>query len=567
MTWLVKTGAGGEVGGGFVTGVAVFCSLSHLETFRSVLKRYILLGRSDFRIALGMKKIIPFISVLAAVVLNAPAYAQSIPLAAPTSNIYCDTFYDTLKNSAALTIDAFLYDLTKQSRMSQSVTAKALMYNSRALHGTSFQNPRALIMYGLSDLVLAFNGHPEQHAYNLLEIMCYNRQVGEFQFRAIQFLNEKGPGAAELSEDEIEVSNSRFKMTKANPDSCKVCHSPAGSNYIRPSWQTYLAWAGTYGSYEEAYNLPSARFAQENTEYKSLMDFKQSVIDGKLRYNRFYWGGPGAPNLSTVNNAFFGILLNYKMANSALRSALKSMKSPELAKYRFAFAGYMLNCNDEKFIEGDSESALRPLRARMATERARFEIRQRLNLNNDLTEHALQDNGTADEVKWLPRNDDAYPVDTKAVNLDSYSKGFSSMVARVSRVTPKWLIKLSRFENLYDKMGLSTEPLHLGDVKTPNAKTSWDGYNEVQDYMADYLYKYYGLPAITPIQQAEGEEISARQSGVDVVHRLDLMTKLSDEDYGSVVEDLKALGLPEIQGTDKNGLCRALSAESLKALN
>lgn len=548
------------------TADAIFCSFSQLETFRCILKRYIGFGRSDFRIIEGMKKIIPFISVLAALVLNESAHAQSLPLVAPTANVYCDTFYETLKNSKGLTIDAFLYDLTQQSKMSQGVTAKALMYNSRALHGSSFQNPRALIMHGLSDLVIAFNGAPEQHASNLLEIMCYNRQVGEFQFRAIQFLAEKGAGAAELKEDEIEVSNSRFKMTKSNPDSCKLCHSPAGSSYVRPSWQTYLAWAGTYGSYEEAYNLPAARFAQENTEYKALMDFKQSVIDGKLRYNRFYWGGPGAPNLATVNNAFFGILLNYKMANAALRSTLQKMKSPDLSKYRFAFAGYLMNCDDEKFIEGDSDQDLRPLRARMATERARFEIRQRLNLNSDLAEHAEKDNGRPDEVKWHPRDDDAYPVDTKAVDLYSHSKGFSSMVARVARVTPKWLVKLSRFENLYDKMGLSTEPLHLGDVKTPNSKTSWDGYNEVQDYMADYLYKYYGLPAITPIQQAEGEEISARQAGVGVVHRLDLMTKLSDEDYGSALEDLKALGLPEIQGTDKKSLCRALSTESLKAL-
>ena len=512
-----------------------------------------------------MKKFIPFITAVCSFILSGQVQAQTSPLQQPTANIYCDTFFNTLNNSKALTIDAFLYDLSMQPGMAQGVTSKALMYHSRALHGSSFQNPRALIMYGLSDLVLAFNGAPDQDAYDLIEIMCYNRHVGEFQFRAIQFLNEKQPNSTEISE--VEIENSRFRMTKANPQACKTCHNPGNTTYTRPSWQTYLAWAGAYGSYEEAFKLQTARFAKENSEYNSLMDFKQSVIDGKLRYNRFYWGGPGTPNLATVNNAFFGILLNYKMANAALRFALQSLKQPDKAKYRYAFAGYLMNCDDEKFIEGDSEQALRPLRASLATERARFEIYERINLGHDLSAHAEKDLGKPDEIKWVSRNYVAFPIDTKAVNLSSYPSGFSSMVARVSRATPKWLIKLSRFENLYNKMSLSTESLHLGDTHTPNSKSSWDGYNEIQDYMADYFYKYYGLPAITQIQQAEGEKNSARFAGVPVVHRTDLETKLSDEDYNSALADLTSLNLPQIQNGDKRALCRALSSESMKALD
>lgn len=506
-----------------------------------------------------MKKRLLFLMVASVSLTAATAHAQL----AATANPFCDTFFDTLNTSQATTVDAFLADFTLKPNITNASSAKALMYHSRAMHGTSFQNPRALIMYGLSDLVVAFNGSPDHNAYDTLEIMCYNRHVGEFQFRAIQFLAESKPGGRALSE--IEIENSRFRMTKANPDSCKQCHNVGTSGITRPAWQTYLAWAGTYGSYEEAYNLPAARFAQDSTEYQALMDFKKSVLDGKLRYNRFYWGGSGAPNLATSNNAFFGILLNYKMANAAIRSMLQTLSTPEHAKYKYAFAGYLLNC-DENFMDGDSNGDLRSLRAEMATERARFEIRQRLNLNQDLALHATRDLGRTDEVRWRPRHDDAYPIDTRAINLSSYPDGLAAMVARVSRVTPDWLVKLSRFENLYNKMGISTEGLHLGDPETPNSKTSWDGYNEVQDYMADYLYKYYNLPSITHAQQLIGEEISARSAGVAVVHRTDLMTRVSDEDYATVVGGLDALELPRIQGDDKRALCRTLSNESLRAL-
>ena len=168
-----------------------------------------------------MEKLLLFLMVGYAFINAPPAQAQL----APTANPYCDTFFDTLQTSKATTVDAFLADFTQKPDIQSASTAKALMYHSRAMHGTSLQNPRALIMYGLSDLVLAFNGDSNHNAYDTLEIMCYNRHIGEFQFRAIQFLAESKPDSHTLTE--LEIENSRYRLTKANPDSCKQCHNKA----------------------------------------------------------------------------------------------------------------------------------------------------------------------------------------------------------------------------------------------------------------------------------------------------------------------------------------------------
>lgn len=477
-----------------------------------------------------------------------PAQGQEVSFPA-TGTPSCDSFYNSLTRTDATTIDGFLAQISRDPSLSRNITAKSAMYRSRAMHGTSLEDPRALIMYGLGDMVLAFNGNRDQLFYDVLEVMCYNTNAARFEFRAIQFAGDAQPQSRSLEEIEHEIRGGNIKVTKANPTACASCH---GSEYVRPAWESYLAWAGSYGSYEEAYYIPNARFAHEpkQTEYTGLTQFIARAAAGKERYGRFRWSNSSIPDLQTINNALFGILINYKMSNPALRDMLNRLKQPEYSKYKYAFAGYLLECNEDSFLPRDSRSDLADFIRDMSATRASFEMQQRLNLNQDLA-------NLGENLVWKDRDVPSHNFDSSPQRLRDSPSGMAYMIVVNSRgLPPDWMTKLARMENLYNTMGLSTDPLHIGD-----GKTSWDGYNEIQDYMADYLLRFYGLPEIVPIQKIAAENRTAVG-----VHRNDLDTRLSDYDYQTVLPGLRELQLPAMQNGNRRQLCRDLSAASRAAL-
>ena len=480
--------------------------------------------------------------LVAMTALGAVTRAHADLMLPSTGTPYCDSFYKSLVTSPATTVDSFLAGLMQQPAFSKFAPTKVAMYHSRARHGSSLQNPRALAMFGMGDLVLAFNGAHDQANYDKLEVMCYNRTAAQFEFRAIQFPNEMSPGEAVLDEVEIQTA-AGLRVTKANPTACQSCH---GDTYARPVWNTYLAWDGAYGSYEESFALLRARFATEahQTESTNLTQFIQHAQQGQERYRRFNWGPTSTPSLSAVNNALYGILVNYKMSNPALRQALAFLQRPDKAKYKFAFAGYLLSC-PQNFLAHDSSDDLGSAMTTLTSERAKFELQERLNLDQDLA-------NVGETITWkdTPALGDIF--DHRVVDLSAQPSGIESMVVRTAIVTPAWRFKITRFEALYEAMGLSSDSLHLGD-----GKTSWDGYNEVEDYMADYLLRFYGLPAITPVQKHSAE------AGAN---RIDLDTALTDDDYQTVVPSLVGLGLPPPTNGDRDLLCGQLAQASQQAL-
>ncbi len=177
----------------------------------------------------------------------------------------------------------------------------ALMFNSRSLQGSSFENPRVLMFMDQGQFMASFNGDPSQKAFDGFETMEFDPYAQEFNFREIRFLPKPQNGAW-------------VTFSEANPDKCTKCHgTPA-----RPIWDTHPSWPGAYGeryhaplSDPEEKGLAAFLKAQPNhPRYKSLLNI--AFIARKETFNpshenRYNAEQPVSPNeelsrfLTTLN--------------------------------------------------------------------------------------------------------------------------------------------------------------------------------------------------------------------------------------------------------------------------
>lgn len=109
-----------------------------------------------------------------------------------------------------------------------------LVYDSKSLHESSKEFPRAIVYGENGKFIISFNGHPKQKGYDLLEVVQFNDKSKRFEFREIQF-NDLG---------HLEPNES-FRISSVNgPDNkCLQCHSNS-----RPIWESYPIWPGVYGA-------------------------------------------------------------------------------------------------------------------------------------------------------------------------------------------------------------------------------------------------------------------------------------------------------------------------------
>ena len=136
----------------------------------------------------------------------------------------------------------------------------ALMFQSRSLHGSDFENPRVLLYGKDAKFIVSFNGAAEQKNYAALEISEFDEHRKEFQYREILFpedMKTKGP----------------VTFSSANPEKCAQCHgTPA-----RPLWDTHPLWPGAYG---ERYLTPLSL-----TEQQGLTKFlAQQALHPRYKY-------------------------------------------------------------------------------------------------------------------------------------------------------------------------------------------------------------------------------------------------------------------------------------------
>ena len=103
-----------------------------------------------------------------------------------------------------------------------------LLFDSRSLHGSSFERPRVLLYGDDASFIVSFNGEPSQAAFRGLETMEFDRERKVFNYREILF--PAAPGQPVM-------------ISEANPPKCLKCHtSPA-----RPIWDSFPSWPGAYG--------------------------------------------------------------------------------------------------------------------------------------------------------------------------------------------------------------------------------------------------------------------------------------------------------------------------------
>lgn len=150
-----------------------------------------------------------------------------------------DSIRTMLRDRNIRTMEEFLENLPEDIRSNYT-----LMHTSKSLHGSSYEEPRAM-MYGNGQWIVTFNGSPSQAAGNMVEMMIYNPSDKTYAFHELDF-------------------SGTTPVLKENPAKCLACH---GSN-PRPIWDHYNAWPGAYGDVDDRFN---------EAEYKHLQSFIQSA--------------------------------------------------------------------------------------------------------------------------------------------------------------------------------------------------------------------------------------------------------------------------------------------------
>lgn len=199
----------------------------------------------------------------------------------------------------------------------------ALAFNSKSLHGSSRQAPRAIVYGKTGKFVISFNGLPEQQAYNELEVMEFNQTTNTFEFREIEF--REGGQSPQFT---------TISSVNGPDNKCLVCHSAQ-----RPIWEAYDSWPGMYGGDDDypmshnkynpaGVNLPSQSLLNVNlpaSVKQNWLDFEAHAKNsGRYQYLNPMAESLYIPGMGPRPNADLGLLLqhqNMKRIGQLLKNA------------------------------------------------------------------------------------------------------------------------------------------------------------------------------------------------------------------------------------------------------
>lgn len=217
----------------------------------------------------------------------------------------------------------------------------SLMYRSRSLQGPhkdDYLNPRALVFGDLdkSKTVISFNGSPNQASHNGLEVLEINNQSGKqdvniFKLYDIQFpLAEKDLGS--LSWKNVQ---SKIAFSEANPPQCLTCHGQP----VRPIFPSYPNWEGAFGS-KAIGTVSNAEDEGMNAFINKVNSHEESRYQ-KLGKNFQAWGQ--ATDFFEMQNEALNMSLG---SVNAIRVARLIQQTPQYNKFRYAFLGAILKCDN-----------------------------------------------------------------------------------------------------------------------------------------------------------------------------------------------------------------------------
>lgn len=161
-------------------------------------------------------------------------------------------------------------------------------FNSKSLHGSSYQNPRAIVYGRTGKFIITFNNDPTHNAYEMLEVAEFNDSTKKFEFTEIKFLNDErharnlpaenfkakrngkfirlgfrispkgGPKAEghyladDLKTDPLDAKDLQARIGGKKvlfPEGkCMQCHANG-----RPIWESYNSWPGFYGGDDDVF--------------------------------------------------------------------------------------------------------------------------------------------------------------------------------------------------------------------------------------------------------------------------------------------------------------------------
>jgi hypothetical protein len=259
----------------------------------------------------------------------------------PGSELTYSRVKSLISKNEITTIDGLVECLPLEYRSNYT-----LFHTSKSAQKATYEKPR-VILYGTNaELVLTFNaeGAPNSAFVELIE---YNKESHLFIPRKIEF--HEGTKVPPVFHD--------------NPTGCTSCHR---MNF-RPNWDSYAAWPGAYGGYEDG-------LLSETKEYDQFIAFQQEAPSlPRYRYlrplklvkkkgdafqlqceNSDIQPHMGQQNDYRINTQFTASLssLNFSRIISIIQ------KSPDFDKFKYAIlaASYDCSISIEKFLPEDLRS-------------------------------------------------------------------------------------------------------------------------------------------------------------------------------------------------------------------
>lgn len=184
-----------------------------------------------------------------------------------------------------------------------------LVYASRSLQGSNYDNPRTILFGRDAKLIVTFNGHPGQRNFDELEVLQFREHTKEFELRSIAFKD-------------------KVIFSEKNPEACLSCHG----NSPRPIWASYEyivdgtnQWPGFYGSSHDTPQknaIEMAAFQRFKENAKTHSRYRHLKLDDEQMPWFPYGIGPLQHQYRPNNRAgnLLARLNAKKIANQILRS-------------------------------------------------------------------------------------------------------------------------------------------------------------------------------------------------------------------------------------------------------
>lgn len=235
-------------------------------------------------------------------------------------------------------IEALLAELPKNYLRNAT-----FIYHSYSLQAASYQNPRAILFGTDGELILTFNGHPEQSGFQNIEIMRWLREEAKFELRELSF--PSGGGTPSMSE--------------ANPARCLQCHASAPKPFgePKPIWDMYPFWPGVYGSVEDTIRFSRRlnpiefggnvaafdRWTELRIEAEEFMKFRESGLT-HARYQHILAGTEDTFPYNVERDFLYQVNTDFNLApNTRLGMILHGLNTKRLWRKLLEHPLYLRN--------------------------------------------------------------------------------------------------------------------------------------------------------------------------------------------------------------------------------